>query len=324
MSGVMVLVEHRRGEIREITWEMLAKAQELSSSLGVEVQAVLIGRGLSGMAQELRPFCHRVLVAEEEGLEAFNSEPYQQVLGRLIEERRPALLMIGHTAQGMDLAPSLAAALDLPLATDCYEFGLKDGRLWAHRQMYGGKLSAEVSSEAPTNVVTVRTGSFDPEGLREVGGEVEEIKVRLDPFPWKRFLEYVEAPPGEVDITQAEVIVSVGRGIGGPENLGLAEELARALGGVLACSRPVADKKWLPKDRQVGTSGKTVKPKLYIALGISGAFQHIVGMKQSGLILAINKDPKAPIFQVAHYGIVGDLFQVVPALVAKIRERKGG
>ncbi len=323
--AVMVLVEHRQGEIREVTWEMLAKGQELASSLGVELQAVLLGQGVEGMASELRRFCHRVLLLQGPAFETFNSEPYQEALKAILEERRPVLLLIGHTAQGMDLAPSLAAELRLPLAPDCYDFGFTDGCLWAHRQMYGGKLSAEVSlREAPTRVITVRTGAFDPAGLREIGGEVEEVEVPLGDFPYKRFLRLIEAPPGEVDITQAEVIVSVGRGIGGPENLPLAEELARALGGVLACSRPVADKGWLPKERQVGTSGRTVKPKLYIALGISGAFQHIAGMKDAELILAVNKDPKAPIFRVAHYGIVDDLFKVVPALVAKVRERKGG
>jgi len=154
-------------------------------------------------------------------------------------------------------------------------------------------------------------------------GVMEEVPFASEEdYPYKRFLQYLEAAVGEVDITQADVIVSVGRGIGGPDNLSIAEEMASLIGGVVACSRPVADKNWLPKERQVGTSGKTVKPKLYVALGISGAFQHLAGMKNATTIMAVNKDAKAPIFNVAHYGIVDDLFKVVPGIVGKLRERK--
>ena len=173
-------------------------------------------------------------------------------------------------------------------------------------------------------MITVRSGSFPSEGLREINGAIEEVPFPFEEdYPYKKFLQYLEAAVGEVDITQSDVIVSVGRGIGGPDNLSVAEELASLVGGVVACSRPVADKNWLPKERQVGTSGKTVKPKFYIALGISGAFQHIAGMKNAATIIAVNKDPKAPIFNVAHYGIVDDLFKVVPGIVEKLRERKG-
>jgi len=191
--------------------------------------------------------------------------------------------------------------------------------------MYGGKMSAEVHfKEAPCTMITIRAGSFPSEGLREINGAVEQVPFTFDKdYAYKKFLQYVEAAVGDVDITQADVIVSVGRGIGDPENLPMVEELAKLLGGVVACSRPVADKNWLPKERQVGTSGKTVKPKLYIALGISGAFQHTAGMKGAATIIAVNKDAKAPIFSVAHYGIVDDLLKVVPGLVAKVRERKG-
>lgn len=323
MAGIMVLVEHRKGEVREITLEMLRKAQELSRALNQEVEGVLIGEVPEGLAEAVRAYCHRLLWVKVGGLGEFNSEPYQHVLSRLIKERKPKVVLMGHTAQGMDLAPALGTALDIPVLTDCYDLGLMDGVLWGHRQMYGGKVSAEVLAEAETAIVTVRSGSFDPQGLRELGGEVQEVTLEVPSFPHKEFLGFIEAPKAEVDITQAEVIVSVGRGIGGPENIPMAEELAKALGGVLACSRPVVDKGWLPKERQVGTSGKTVKPKVYIALGISGAFQHVAGMKQSGLIIAVNKDPKAPIFNVAHYGIVGDVLQVIPVLMAKLKERKG-
>lgn len=322
MGPIMVLAEHRQGQLRDITFEILKKAQDLSEALGHEVHAVLIGEGLLEMAERLRPFCHKIHFVPVEGVREFEGEVYQAVLARLIKDLTPSLVLIGHTAQGMDLAPALACAFNSPLISDCYDFGFREGRFWAFRQVYGGKLSAQVEAEGSPVIVTVRSGSFEAEELKALGGQVVSWEGSAGFFPYKRFLRFIEAPRAEVDISQAEVIVSVGRGIGGPENIPLAEELAKALGGVLACSRPVVDKGWLPKERQVGTSGKTVKPKVYIALGISGAFQHVAGMKQSGLIIAVNKDPKAPIFNVAHYGIVGDLLQVIPVLLSKLKERK--
>jgi len=318
MGKVMVLVEHRKGEIREITYEMLKKAQELDK----EVEAVLIGEDLFELKQKVRPYCSKLITVKVEGLNEFNSEPYQQILSQLLTQRKPKILLIGHSSQGMDLAPSLGVALGCGVITDVVDFGFQNGEVWAIRQVYGGKLSAKVKASSETVILTVRSGSFDPQGLLVLEGEEEEVSFPLAPFPYKRFLGFLEAPKAEVDITQADVIVSVGRGIGGPENIPLAEELAKALGGVLACSRPVVDKGWLPKERQVGTSGKTVKPKVYIALGISGAFQHVAGMKGAQMIIAVNKDPKAPIFNVAHYGIVGDVLQVIPNLLNKLKERK--
>lgn len=321
----MVLVEHRQGEVREISFEMLSKGQELAEKTQTELAAVLLGQEVTNMADEIKRHCHRTLVVQDERLSSFNSEPYQDILSSLVKERSPSLVLIGHTAFGMDLAPALATAAGIPLATDCYEIELEGGDILPYRQMYGGKMCAEIHfKEAPCRMVTVRSGSFPSEGLREINGAIEEVPFTFEEdYPYKKFLQYLEAAVGEVDITQSDVIISVGRGIGGPDNLPVAEELASLVGGVVACSRPVADKNWLPKDRQVGTSGKTVKPKFYIALGISGAFQHIAGMQNAATIVAINKDPKAPIFNVAHYGIVDDLFKVVPGIVEKLRERKG-
>ncbi len=324
MGDVMVLVEHRRGEIKEVTWEMLYKAQDVAGALSGGVLGVLLGKGIDGMAEEVKKFCDKLIVVKDDALENFVSEPYQEVLGVLIERFFPSLLMVGHTAMGMEFAPYFSASKGIPIATDCYDVQVKDGKIVAFRQVYGGKLCAEVHLKgSSTCMVTIRPGSFPSEGLEEIGGSIEEVSVDLSQVKGKRFLGYIEAEAAEVDITQADIIVSVGRGIGDPENIPMAEELAKMLGGVVACSRPVADKKWLPKERQVGTSGKTVKPKLYLALGISGAFQHVAGMKNSGTIIAVNKDPQAPIFSVAHYGVVDDLFNVVPALIAKIKEKKG-
>jgi len=325
MAEILVLMEHQQGAMKDINLEMLSKGQELAEKTKKELTAVLLGKGVGSMADGIKRFCHHTLVVEDERLTNFNSEPYQDVLSFMMKERKPSLVLIGHTACGMDLAPPLATATGTPLATDCYEIEVKGETIIPYRQMYGGKMSAEVHfKEAPCTMITIRAGSFPSEGLREINGAVEQVPFTFDKdYAYKKFLQYVEAAVGDVDITQADVIVSVGRGIGDPENLPMVEELAKLLGGVVACSRPVADKNWLPKERQVGTSGKTVKPKLYIALGISGAFQHTAGMKGAATIIAVNKDAKAPIFSVAHYGIVDDLLKVVPGLVAKVRERKG-
>jgi electron transfer flavoprotein alpha subunit len=259
---------------------------------------------------------------EDEKLEHFNSVPYQQVLSTLHSRYQPFLTLIGHTAFGMDLAPSLSAELDLPLVTDCIDLSSEGRRLKAVRSIYGGKVQAQVSlRESQGYLATLRPGTFPVKGPSEKRGA---IVVESSPLGQaseaKRFVEYFEAPLTGEDITQAEIIVSVGQGIGGPENIPLAEEVAKNLGGVLACSRPVVDRNWLPKERQVGISGKTVKPKVYVAIGISGAFQHVTAMQGSETIIAINKDPRAPIFSIADYGIVDDYQNILPVLRDKTKK----
>ncbi len=321
MDDIFVLVEHRQGAIRDITFEMLMKGKQLCEKTGNPLTAVLLGNDVGAMAEELKDRANRVILIEDQKLENFNSEAYQQVLGNLVEQEKPSLLLMGHTAFGMDLAPGLAVQMNAPLATDCIDVMMEDDRVKATRQTYGGKLNVEVRLKpAQCSMVTLRPASFYVADY-SLGGEITRVTSPLtEEIPSKRFLEYVEAAAGEVDITQTEILVSVGRGIKDPENIPMVQELADSLGATLSCSRPVVDKKWLPKDRQVGTSGKTVKPKVYIAIGISGAFQHAAGMKGSGTIIAINRDPKAPIFNIAHYGIVGDLFKIVPSLKGKIGE----
>jgi electron transfer flavoprotein alpha subunit len=321
MREVMVLAEHRRGEMRDITREMLAKGRELAEAQGDRLVALLLGSGVGGFAAELAPFAERVLVVESPELENFNSEAYQEVLRHVIRERRPRITLMGHTSYGIDLAPALAIDIGAPLAPDCIDLRIEDGGVRVTRQIYGGKINVEASlKEAEHHIVTVRPATFEP---REPGprGEIERLELPATLGPRRKaFLDYVEPPPGEVDISEAEIIVSVGRGIKDEKNLPLIAGLADALKGEVGCSRPIVDKYWLPKERQVGSSGKTVKPKLYLATGISGSFQHVMGMKASGLIVAINKDPKAPIFRIADYGVVDDLFKVVPALTQKINE----
>jgi electron transfer flavoprotein alpha subunit len=324
MKEIIVIAEHRRGELRDVTWEMLSKGRQLAESTSAELSVALLGKGMNLLADGLKPKVKRVLLIEDPRLEAFNPETYKKVLIQLITERKPFLTLIGHTAMGMDYAPRLAASLKMPLATDCIGMEAKDETFSLVRQLYGGKVNAEVSfAKKGPFMVTVRPGAFPVVEKGPLAGEIVSIPSPLtDEGLARRFVEFVEAAAGEVDITQADVLVSVGRGIKEEANIPIVKELADALGAPLACSRPVVDKKWLPKGCQVGTSGKTVKPKVYIAVGISGAFQHVAGMKGAGTIIAINKDPKAPIFSVAQYGIVGDLFKIVPVIKDKIKELK--
>jgi electron transfer flavoprotein alpha subunit len=326
MAEIFVLAEHRQGQIRDITYEMLTKGKELAEKVNAELTAVILGKEVKEKAKALSEYAKKVLVVEDAKLENFNSEAYQKVLSNLIREQKPMLTMIGHTSFGVELAPRLAASLNVPLATDCINLAFEGENLTVTRQMYGGKVNVKaVLKKAEHYVATVRQAAFTAQKPQPpLNGEIIEKPSPLtEEITSKRFIEYVLPPPGGVDITAAEKLVGVGRGIKDQANMPMMEELANAIGAVLACSRPIVDKGWLPSDRQVGSSGKTVKPKLYIAVGVSGAFQHVLGMKNSDLIIAINKDPNAPIFNFSDYGIIDDLFKIVPALKNKINELKG-
>jgi electron transfer flavoprotein alpha subunit len=324
---MFVLVEHRQGVLRDITFEMLSASREVAEKMGVAVSAVLLGHNVGEFGDRLKNYAEKVLQIEDAKLENFNSEAYQKVLTHLIKEREPVLTLIGNTPFGMDLAPSMATEIGLPLATDCIGMEVDEGKLVAIRQFYGGKVNARVLLKGDRYVVTIRPAAFEAKEL-SIGGEIEKIESPLtEEIEYRQFVGYEEAPAGEVDISAADTIVSVGRGVGDyskDEVREMIEGFAAEIGAVVGCSRPIVDKGWLPKDRQVGTSGKTVKPKLYIALGISGSFQHLAGMSASDTIVAVNKDPKAPIFTIADYGIVDDLAKVTPVLTEKIKGIKGG
>ena len=324
MTEIFVLAEHRQGQIRDIAFEMLTKGRELAEKADSDLTAVLLGKEVKEQAATLSQYAQKVLLVEDVKFENFNSEAYQKVLSNLINEHKPLLTMIGHTSFGVDLAPSLAAALKLPLATDCIELEFEGEALVITRQMYGGKVNVKATvHKAESYIVTVRQAAFAAQKPVLNGEIIEKPSPLSEKITKKRFIKYVLPPPGGVDITVADVLVGVGRGIKDESNMPMVEELAKAFGGVLACSRPIVDKGWLPSDRQVGTSGKTVKPKLYIAIGISGAFQHVLGMKNSDLIIAVNKDSNAPIFSFADYGVVEDLFKIISPLKSKIYELKG-
>lgn len=323
MSAVAVLVEHRQGAVRDVTFEMLAAGRQVAAGLGVELEAILLGNGGDDMVRSLSNEANRVIVVSHPALADYNYETYQRVLCPLLRARKPAVLLIANSAFGTDLAPSLAVELGLGLISDATGLAESAGGLTVNRGMYGGKLEAEILAASLPVVVMVRQSQFKPE-TAALAGEV----VRLEPNPEfdvglrTRFISLEELPSIGVDITKAQIVIGVGRGIKEEKNLAAVRELADAVGGVVAGSRPVVDAGWLPKECQVGSSGKTIKPKLYLALGISGAFQHVAGIKGADTVIAVNKDANAPIFAVAHYGIVDDLHKVVPALKAKLAEMR--
>jgi len=324
MTEIFVLAEHRKGDLRDITFEMLSKARELAKKRAANVIAILLGHNVEEFASKLVDYAHKVLVINDPKLEIFDSEAYQKVLAYLILERNPLLTLIGHTSFGIELAPSLATELNMPLATDCINIDFEEEKLLVVRQVYGGKVNVKASLRKSKNyILTLRSATFEVNEVEALKGEIIEKPSPLkEKTQNKRFVKYYEPPMGEVDITSETILIAVGRGIKDAENMPIVEKLAKALGGPLACSRPIVDKGWLTSDRQVGTSGKTVKPKLYLAVGISGAFQHVSGMKNSDLIIAINKDSKAPILRVADYGVIEDLEKIVPILTNKIEEEK--
>jgi len=325
MPKIFVITEHRQGQVRDVTYEILTKGRELAEKTGAELTAVLMGKDVKEHAKTLAEYAKTVLLIQDPRLENFNSEAYRKVLTHLMNEHKPSLVLMGHTSYGIDLAPRLATALNVPLGTDCIDLAFENGTLTLTRQMFGGKVNVKATvRKAETYVITVRQATFAPQRpTPPANGQIIETPSKLtEDITEKHFIQYVLPPPSGVDITAAEKLVGVGRGIKDVTNIPMVEELAKTMGAVVSCSRPIVDKGWLPTDRQVGTSGKTVKPKLYMALGISGAFQHVLGMKSSDLIIAVNKDPKAPIFSFADYGIVEDLFKIVPPLKSKIYESK--
>ena len=320
MHEIFVLAEHRQGELRDISFEMLTLAGTLDS----KVTAVLLGSGMDDFAAKLAPFADRVLVVDDPMFESFNTLDHQAALKALIEAEKPHLVIMPNTGQGVDLIPSLAIEMGVPFTTDIIGLEIEGDKPVATRAYYGGKINGRIEfKDGDLYVVGLREGAIPAaEGARS--GEIQKVDNPVGAAAEARkFLEYEQPAVGDVDITQSTMLVSLGRGIREDKNVPVMEELAGLIGADVAGSRAVVDAGWLPTDRQVGISGKTVKPKLYLALGISGAFQHVTGMKGSDLVVAINKDPDAPIFQYADFGIVDDLLKVVPALIDKIKEAKG-
>jgi electron transfer flavoprotein alpha subunit len=305
----------------------MAAAQSLGKELGQAVTAVLLGSGMGALAQEIASYeLSKVIYANHEKLAEYTPDGYTDAMEHVVRAVDPAYVIMPHTYLVRDYAPKLAARFGKGLISDCIRAKVSDQTVTFSRRLFLGKIDADIVSDGePPVFATFQSGAYRADQAAKNNGgavavetlEVEVGEVRMKPEP--AFQEVKQA----VDLGKADVIVAVGRGIKSKENIALAEKLALALGGDLAASRPICDAEWLPIDRQIGSSGQTVAPKLYIALGISGAIQHLVGMKNSGTIVAVNKDPEAPIFDIADYGIVGDIFEVIPVLTEEVKKLKG-
>jgi electron transfer flavoprotein alpha subunit len=322
---ILVVAEQREGKLNRVSLETLAAAQALGKETGWPVDVVLPGFHGALLGQELARYkVDKVYDLEGPSLEAYTSDAYVHALKAFVANLQPKLVLFPHTYQVRDFAPRLAMALDRTLISDAIGYKNENGKLLFTRQMFQGKFVADVAfaGEAPW-LATLQIGTYRADQAETGVAQVETVEASAPPAlritPHEVFQEAKQA----VDLSQAEVIVAIGRGIKEQKNLAVAEDLAKVLGGEVAASRPICDNGWLPLERQIGSSGQTVAPKLYIALGISGAIQHIVGMKGARTIVAINKDKEAPIFEIADYGIVGNLFDVVPALTEEIKKAKG-
>jgi electron transfer flavoprotein alpha subunit len=316
---VLVIAEQRGGRLNRATWETVAAAQQA----GGPVKVAVLGTGSDVAGAEVAAAeVAEIIVVDAAATAEYTADGYVLALAGLIAQEQPALVFLPHTYQTRDFAPALAARLGRALLTDVTAIKKSGDRVSYVRPVFQGKLNAEVEPAGPApHLVTFQIGAFRGDAAAR-GSSAASVRKVAVPVDASAIRQKPEAPFQEakqaVDLSQAERIVSVGRGIKGQEHLKIAQDLAKALGAEIAASRPICDAGWLPMDRQIGSSGQTVAPKLYVALGISGAIQHLVGMKGSRTIVAINKDPEAPIFEIADYGIVGDLFEIVPALIAEL------
>ena len=318
---VCVVVETLRGEIKDITFTMLAAARRLADGLKTKLTALLIGHAVQKLAGQLGG-ADRVVCVEHASLAEFNPEAYLCVLTAVFEQHKPRVVLFGHTAMGTDLACGVAQRLHLPVASGCRTLSLDGGTVQYSAPTCGGKLIATGPLPEPTCLVTVMPGGYKPNEGR--GGKTPSVETITAPAGLDqvrtRFKRYIEPPPTDVDIAKEAVLVSVGRGIQNRDNIAAAERLAKALGGVVSGSRPVVDQGWLPTTRLVGKSGKQVKPKLYLAIGISGAPEHLEGVPEAELMLAINTDAKAPIFDVAQFGTTCNALELMPVLAEKLKK----
>ena len=324
-NGILVFIEHKGGVANKSSIEAIAAAQQLGSELQQSVNAVVLGNDVSALAQEIAGYdVEKVICATNEKLAEYTPDAYADGFEQIVKQTDPNFVFLTHTYQVRDFAPKLAARFGKGMISDCIRARVEGGKIGFTRRIFLGKLDADVVSDGEAPVfATFQTGAYRPDqAAKGSGAPVENVAVEIGDVRMKPEAPFQEAKQS-VDLTKAEVIVAVGRGIKSKDNLALAEKLAEALGGDIAASRPICDNEWLPIDRQIGSSGQTVAPKLYVALGISGAIQHLVGMKNSGTIVAINKDPEAPIFDIADYGIVGDLFEAVPVLTEEIKKIRG-
>lgn len=321
---ILVFIEHKDCVLNKTSLEAVAAAQSIAKDLGLKVSAVLPCDKDCTLAQEIAGYdVEKVIVAKNDKLGTYTPDGYADAWEHVIKSTNPQYVIMSHTYQVRDFAPKVAARLGREVVGDCIRYKAEDGKLVLTRRIFLGKLDADViiGGEAPY-FVTFQSGAFRGDNAEKGSAVVETMDVSVGDIRMTPEAPFQEAK-ASVDLTKSEIIVAVGRGIKSQENIALAQQLADVLGADLAASRPICDSEWLPIDRQIGSSGQTVAPKVYIALGISGAIQHIVGMKNAGTIVAVNKDSEAPIFDIADYGIVGDLFEAVPVMVEEIKKAKG-
>jgi electron transfer flavoprotein alpha subunit len=323
---ILLITEQRDAKWNKVSFETLAAAQQIAQQAKGSLSGAVIGKGVAPLAEELAGYqLDEVLLIEHDLLAAYTPDGFSLALRQAIEAAKPDLVLFPHTYQVRDFAPKLAASLQKGMIGDCIAYRCENGKLIFVRQMFQGRTAADVVfTGEPPWIASFQAGAFRADLAAKHGSGKAPVKAvsvdlkaeQIRTKPLELFREAKQA----VDLTQAPILVSVGRGIKAPENIQMAEKLAKLMGGEISASRPICDEGWLPMERQIGSSGQTVAPKLYLALGISGAIQHVVGMKGSRTIAAINKDPNAPIFEVADYGIVGDLFEVVPAMIEELEK----
>lgn len=323
MRTVWVLAEHTDCKLKRVTFELLTKGREICAAVDGTLCAVLIGSGVESMVPDLRKWASKVWVVDHPSLENYTPDAYAKAMTTIFEKERPIMLLLAASSNGRDLAPKLAARFDGALASSCTDVVLDGSRLVAIRPVLGEKAFVKVGFRSPLQIMTVRPNVIP---ITEPGnpsdGTTEKVDVTFDEKDLRTKVLEVTKAAGKVEITEASIIISGGRGMGGPENFKMLEELADVLGAAVGASRSAVDAGWRPHSEQVGQTGKVVNPTLYIACGISGAIQHLAGMKTSRWIVAINKDPEAPIFKMANFGIVANLFDVVPKLAEEIKTMK--
>jgi electron transfer flavoprotein alpha subunit len=319
---ILVLVEHSDGKLDSTSSQLLAIGSRLSIEMKAELVAAAIGHKMENVVNALQGYeIDRILVVDNPALSFAGAEVQAHVFAEMTRQIEPRLVLMGYGLNGMELAPAVASKLGVNALTNCLNVEVRDRAVTVTRPVFDGTMHAEIAlEESGTTVVALQKGppiATTPSAKQAV---VQSIPIDVKSIPTRsRVLEIIEESRDDVDLGKAELIVAVGRGIGDKEKIRFTAELAEALGGVLACSRPVVDVGWMPRERQVGASGKSVAPKVYVACGISGAIQHLAGMRDSKRIIAVNKDPNAPIFQVAHVGVVGDLFEIIPALTQAVQ-----
>ena len=321
-KGILILAEHLKGELSDITFEMLGAGRKLADALGTPLHVALIGHGTAPLAARLGA-ADQVFVIDKPELELPPASTLAAVLKSLIEQKQESLVLLGWTNLTMGVGSILSARTGLPLVNFCRGLRAEDGALVVTSQLFGGKILSDVRLADGRGIISVSSGAFPADaGRSDKAAAVETVDVPVE-APQVAFKQFIEPAAGDVDITKQTTLVAVGRGIQTQDNISLAEELAGALGGAVCGSRPVIDQGWLPLTRQVGKSGMSVKPRLYLALGISGAPEHVEGMQGSQMIIAVNTDPKAPIFDVAQYGVCADVLELLPVLCEKVKARKG-